>query len=78
MVGNHKGIHPVILWQVRIGFLELSNLLWVQNLDFPLKSAYAAILTECLDKTVPVDRGSLQADHHIVELNRVQCRHNSL
>ena len=39
MVGNHKGIHPVILWQVRIGFLELSNLLWVQNMDFPLKSA---------------------------------------
>ena len=39
MVGNHKGIHPIVLWQVRIGFLELSNLLWVQNMDFPLKSA---------------------------------------
>ena len=27
MVGNHKGVHEVILWQVRIGFLKLFDLL---------------------------------------------------
>src|SRR5699024_8956175 len=57
MVGNHKGVHPVVLWQVRIGFLELPHLLWIQNMDFPLKSPQTAILTKSVDQAVPVDRG---------------------
>ena len=39
MIGDHEGIHPIVLWQVRIGFLELSNLLRIQHMDFPLEPA---------------------------------------
>ena len=28
-VGNYKGIHPIILWQVWISLLEFADLLWV-------------------------------------------------
>lgn len=77
MVGDHKGIHPVVLWQVRIGFLELPNLLWIQNMDFSLKAAKAAILSEGIDKAVSVDGGSFQTDHHIAELHGAKRRHDS-
>ena len=78
MVGNHKGVHPVVLWQVRIGFLELPHLLGIQNMDFPLKPPQAAILTKSVDQAVPVDGGGLQANHHIAELHGTKCRHDSL
>ena len=42
------------------------------------EAAQAAILTECIDKTVPVDRGSFQTNYQIAERNRFQCRHDSL
>ena len=78
MVGNHKGIHPVVLWQVRIGFLKLPNLLWIQNMDFSLKAAKATILSEGIDKAVSVDGGGFQTDHHIAELHGAKRRHDSL
>lgn len=39
MVGDHKGIHKIILWQIWIGVLEFTDLLWIQNMDFPLELA---------------------------------------
>ena len=69
MVGNHKGVHKVILWKVGIGFLEFFYLLWIQDVDLPLKSAKAAILPERIDQAVPVDGGGLQANHHVAELH---------
>ena len=77
MVGNHKGIHPVVLWQVRIGFLKLPNLLGIQNMDFSLKATKAAILSECVNKAVSVDGGSFQTNHYIAELHRAKRRHDS-
>ena len=78
MVGNHKGVHRVVLGQVGIGFLELPHLFGIQDVDFPLKLAKAAIFPEGIDQTISVDRGGLQANHHITELHGTQCRHNSL
>ena len=78
MVGNHKGVHPVVLWQIRIGFLELVYLLWIQNMDFSLKPTEAAILPECINKIISVDGGGLHADYHITELHGTECRHDSL
>ena len=78
MVGNHKGVHPVVLWQVRIGFLELPHLLGIQNMDFPLKPPQAAILTKSIDWAVPVDGGGFQANYYVDELHGMQCRYNLL
>ena len=78
MVGDHKGVHPVVLRQVRIGFLELFDLLRIKDMDLPLEVAKAAVLPERVDEAVSVDGSGLQADHHITELHGVECRHNSL
>ena len=78
MVGNHKGVHKVILGQVGISFLELFDLLGIENMDLPLEPAKAAILPESIDQAVPVDGGGLQADHHVAELHGAECRHNFL
>ena len=78
MVGDHKGIHPVVLWQVRIGFLELPHLLWIEDMDLPLEPTKTSILTEGIDRTVSVDGGGFQTNHHIAELHGFECRHNSL
>ena len=77
MVGNHKGIHKVILGQVRIGFLKLFDLLRIENMNFPLEPAKTAILPESIDKAVPIDRGGFQTDHHITELHGAKRRHDS-
>ena len=76
MVGNHKGVHKVILGQVGIGFLELFDLLWIQDMDLPLEPAQAAILPESVNQAV--SGGGLQAEHHIAELHGTQCRHDLL
>ena len=78
MVGNHKGVHPVVLRQIRIGFLEFMHLLWVEDVDFSLEPAQAAILTQCVNKAVTIDGGGLQADYHIIELHGTKRRHDSL
>ena len=78
MVGNHKGVHPVVFWQVRIGFLELFDLFRIEDMDFPPEPAQTAIFTKSIDQIVPVDGGSLQANHHITEPHRAECRHDSL
>ena len=78
MVGNHKGIHKVILGQVRIGFLELFDLLGIEDVNFPLESAKATVLPEGIDKAVPIDRGGFQTNHHITELHGTKRRHDSL
>ena len=43
MVGNHKSIHPVVLRQIRIDCLELPYLLWIEEVDLPLRPAKAAV-----------------------------------
>ena len=78
MVGNHKGIHKVIFGQIWIGFLEFFDLLGIEDMDLPLEPAKAAILTECINKAVPVDRGCFQTNHHIAELHGAKRRHDSL
>ena len=78
MVGNHEGIHEVIFGQVWIGFLEFLDLLGIEDMNFPLKPAQAAILSEGIHKVVPVDRGSFQADYHTLKLHGAQCRHDFL
>lgn len=78
MVGNHKGVHKVILRQIRIGFFELFDLLGIENMDLPVKLAQTSILPECIHKAVPVNGGGFQTDHHIAELHGTECRHDSL
>ena len=78
MVGNHKGVHEVILRQVGVGFFEFPNLLGIEDMDLPLKPAKAAILPECVNQAVSVDRGCLQADHHIAEMHGAERRHDFL
>ena len=77
MVGDHKGIHKVVLGQIRIGILELPHLLGVENMDLPLEPAKAAILPEGIHKAVPVNGGGFQTNHHVTELHRAERRHDS-
>ena len=77
MVGNHKGVHPVVLRQVRIGFLEFPHLLGVKDMNLSLELPQSAIFSESVDKAVPVDRGGLQTDHNITELHGAECRYDS-
>lgn len=47
-------------------------------MDLPLKPTQVAILPECINKAVSINGSGIQANHHIVELLGVECRHNSL
>ena len=46
LVGNHKGIHRVVLGKLRIGLLKILDLFGVEHMDFPVKPAQTAILPE--------------------------------
>ena len=73
MVGDYKGVYPIVLGQVRVGFLELPDLLGVEYMEFPLIPAQPPVLAERVDQAVPVDGCGLQADHHIVEPHSLHC-----
>lgn len=78
MVCNHESVHIIVFWQVGIGFLEFSDLLGIENVDFAPELSQTAILSEGVDKAVAVDGGDLQTDDGIVQLCGVQCRHDFL
>ena len=78
MVGDDKGVHPVILGQVWIGVLELLDLLGVEHMDLLLIPPQPTVFPEGADQTVPVNGRGLQADHHIAELHGLQRRHDLL
>ena len=63
MVGNHKGVHKVILWQVSIGFLEFPHLLGIEDMDLPLEPSKVAILPERVDKAVSVYGSGFQTNY---------------
>ena len=48
LVSNHKGVHRVVLGQLRIGFLKIFDLFGIEYMDFPMEPAQIAILTECV------------------------------
>ena len=50
MVSNDEGIHIVILRQIRIGILELANLLRIEHMNMTLIMAQLAILPEGIDQ----------------------------
>lgn len=71
MVGNHKGVHPVVFWQVRIGFLELFDLFRIEDMDFPPEPAQTAIFTKSIDQIVPVD-GEVASVPITTSLSRIE------
>lgn len=73
MVCNHESVHIIVFWQVGIGFLEFSDLLGIENVDFVPELSQAAILSECVDKAIAVDGRGLQADYDIVHLYGIKC-----
>ena len=78
MVGDHKGVHEVVLLQIGIVIFELFDLLWIEDMDLPLEPAQAAIFPKCINQTAPVDGGGLQVDHHIAEIHGAKRRHDPL
>ena len=75
-VGNYKGIHPIILWQVWISLLEFADLLWVEHMDLSLVAAKRSVLPQRVDQVVSVDGCGLHPDDHIGELQRFHCRYD--
>ena len=71
-----KGVHAVVLGQFGIGLLELADLLGIEHMDLALEPAQGAILTESIDKIIPVDAGGLHADHDLFQAHCGECRHN--
>lgn len=61
-VRDDKGVDVVVLRQVVVGFLELSDLLGIEDVDLPLEPAEAAILSELVYEVFSVYGGSLHAD----------------
>ena len=78
MVGDDKGVHPVILGQVWIRVFEFPDLLGIEHMDLPLISPQPPVFSEGTDQAVPIDGRSLQANHHIAEPHGLQRRHNLL
>ena len=78
MVSNDEGIHIVILRQIRIGILELANLLRIEHMNMTLIMAQLAILPEGIDQAVTIDGCGLQTDLYFAKLELVHCRHNFL
>ena len=78
MVGNHKGVHPVILGQIWIGVLELLDLFRIEYMDLPLIPPQPPIFPKGADQAVPVDGCGLQSNHHIAEMRGLQRRHDLL
>ena len=78
MVGDDKGVHPVILGQIGIGVLELLDLLGIEHMDLPLVLSQPPVFPEGADQAIPVDGRGLQANHHIIELHGLQRRHDLL
>ena len=78
MVGDHKGVHPVVLGQVRIGVLELLDLLGIEHMDLPLVPPQPSIFPEGADQPVSIDGRGFQANHHTAELHGLQRRHDLL
>ena len=78
MVGDDKGVHPVILGQIGIGVLELLDLLGIEHMDLPLVLSQPPVFPEGADQAIPVDGRGLQADHHITDLHGLQRRHDLL
>ena len=74
--GNHKSIHIVVLWQVRVGFLELADLFGVKHMDFALEPAQGAIFPESVHKIISVDSSGFHADNDLLQTHRGECRHN--
>ena len=75
--GNYKGI-PQSFFGRSGYFLELLHLLRVEDMDFPLEPAKAAIFPKRIDKAVPINGSGLQTDYHTLKLHGAQCRHDSL
>lgn len=73
MVGNHKGVSEVVLWQVWIGIFKLLHYFGLRDIYLPLKSAQVASLPEGIDKAVPIGAGGLQAGRHIAEVHGPRC-----
>jgi hypothetical protein len=78
LVGNHKGIHRVVFGELWIGLLKILDLFGIEHMDLPVKPAQIAILTERIHQIVPVNRGSFHADHHIMQSQLCERRHNFL
>ena len=79
----HHLNYKVVLWQVRIGFLELPHLLWVEDMNLPLEPAQVAILSKGIHKAAAVDGCGVQADEgdiHDAKLGQLphQICHNRL
>ena len=72
---QHKALR---LMASKLGFLELFDLLRIEDMDFPLETAKAAIFPESVNQAVSVDGGGLQANYHITELHGAQRRHDLL
>ena len=78
LVGNHKGVHIVVLWQIGIGFLEFADLLGVEHMDFPGVPAQLPVLSERVEQAVPIDGRGFHADHHALQPLGLNRRHNLL
>ena len=67
-----------MLRHIRISILEFANLICIEDMDMTLVTAQGAILSECVNQTIPIDGGCLHTDGHFVEMEFVQRRHDSL
>ena len=78
LVSNHKGVHRVVLGQLRIGFLKIFDLFGIEYMDFPMEPAQIAILTECVYQIISINRGGFHADHHVFQSQLCERRHDFL
>ena len=78
LVCNHKGIHRIVLGKLRVGFLEILDLLGVEYMDFSVELAQTAVLPKGVHQIVPVDRGGFHTNHHIIQSQLCECRHDLL
>ena len=77
-VSDHKGIHVIVLWQIRIGFLKFTDLFGIEHMDFSGIPAQLSVLAEGVDQIVSVNGRGFHADYHSLQPLGFERRHNLL